>query len=89
MRLPPVAPGRWFLRIDAEGPTTSGRIPYRVTVRRDVPGVLPFVLALVLLLVPPAVVGARSASFEVKRWAESDYAPVSDSSDDDSGADDS
>jgi hypothetical protein len=41
-------------------------------------------LLLLLLLLPPAIVSLRAFSFERRRWAESDHAPVSSSwSDDD------
>ena len=76
VRLPAVASGRWFLRIDPEGPSTGRPIGYTVQVQRDTAGILPFVAALVMLLVPPIVTSLRSHAFETARWAESDYAPV-------------
>ena len=81
-RIPAVPAGRWFLRIEPEGPPTGATIDYAVQVRRDAPGALPFGAALVFLLLPPVVVSLRSASFEGKRWAESDYAPASDNDSD-------
>ena len=49
---------------------------YDVNVRRDVPSVWLFWLALLLLLIPPdRSTASRVGAFEGKRWAESDYAP--------------
>ena len=86
-RISAVPPGRWFLRIDPEGPPTGSPIAYSVQVRRDAVGGLPFVFALALLLLPPLLTTLRSATFETKRWAESDYAPVASGDDSDSGDD--
>jgi hypothetical protein len=82
--IPEVPPGRYFLRIGAEGEAPYG---YNVRVRRDVPDVIAFVIALVLLALPWAYAEFRSYSFEFDRWAESDHpmrsASSSSSSDDD------
>ena len=82
-RIPAVPAGTWFLRIDADGPTTGPPIDYTISLRRDVPSPLFFGLAVVALLGPAIVMSMRSASFETRRWADSDYAPKSSSSDSD------
>jgi hypothetical protein len=57
---------------------------YSITVRRDVTIYWIFLIALVLLAIPPAFASFRRWGFESSRWQESDYAP----SDDDSDGDD-
>jgi hypothetical protein len=61
-----------MLRIVPEGPADT---PYRVRLRRDVPQVAHFLVALVVLALPAAWVGTRHATFESRRLQESDYAP--------------
>jgi hypothetical protein len=56
-------------------------------VRRDVPSPAYLLLAVLVLLVPPGIAALRAASFETRRWAESDHAPSS-AADDDGGDDD-
>jgi hypothetical protein len=74
--IPRVPAGRYYLRIEPEM-DTSGRhsVRYDVTVRRDVPSVWLFWLALPLLIIPPIVYSIRAGAFEARRWRESDYAP--------------
>ena len=78
--IPEVPPGRYFLRIGAEGDAPYG---YTVRVRRDVPDVLAFVIVLGLLALPWLYAELRSYSFEFDRWAESDHPWKSSSSSDD------
>ncbi|MBI3790832.1 MAG: DUF4178 domain-containing protein [Gemmatimonadetes bacterium] len=87
--VPAVPAGRWFLRLEVDGPDTGADIDWQVDLRRDAPGFLWWAIALVLLVLPPVVVGLRSAAFETTRWAESDFAPQASSGDDDSSSDDS
>jgi Domain of unknown function (DUF4178) len=83
-KLGAVAPGKYFLRIAPEGGELNGPVVnYGVRIRRDVPSYSFYILAFFALLVPAIVSWAPSASFEQRRWAESDHAPVSSSSDDD------
>ncbi|HZF66599.1 MAG TPA: DUF4178 domain-containing protein [Gemmatirosa sp.] len=84
VRLGPVPGGRYFLRIEPAG-GDRGRPPvdWRVTVRRDVPSPAYLMLAVLVLLVPPVIVSLQAASFETRRWAESDHAPSSSASSDD------
>ncbi|MEW5929421.1 MAG: DUF4178 domain-containing protein [Gemmatimonadota bacterium] len=74
-RVPSVPPGRYVLRIEPDGPAA---VSYTVTLRRDVPGVGFFFLALLVLAVPPVFALLGAGAFESSRWAESDYAPEDD-----------
>jgi ribosomal protein S27E len=71
-RISSVPAGRYWLSIDAGG---DRPFEYEVKVRRDVPSTWMYVVAALLLLLPPAVLSLRAATFERARWAESDYAP--------------
>jgi ribosomal protein S27E len=71
--LPSVPPGRYFLRIETEGERTAPPIRYRVRVLRDVSTSLWFLVALVLILVPPILATRRAFTFERQRWQESDH----------------
>ncbi len=73
--LPSVPSGRYLLRIAPEGgePMSSSIIGYKVTVRRDVPAISHFVLALVALLVPAVLAWFPAVGFENRRWMESDH----------------
>ena len=75
--------GRYFLRVEPEGPATGRPVAYTLRVRRDVPSIGYFFFGLLALLVPPIFLALRAASFEQQRWAESDHAPGDDSSDGD------
>ena len=74
-RVPSVPPGRYVLRIEPDGPAP---VSYTVKVRHDVPSFGFFLVALLVLLVPPVFALMGSAAFETSRWAESDYAPEED-----------
>jgi hypothetical protein len=69
-----VPPGRYYLRVEPEGATAGRTVRYRLRLRRDVPSLSIFLVALVLLAVPPSLATWRAAAFETKRWAESDHA---------------
>jgi len=73
VELPSVPPGRYFLRIETEGERTVQPIRYRVRVVRDVSTSLWFVVALVLIVVPPILASRRALAFERQRWQESDH----------------
>ena len=74
VELPSVPPGRYFLRIETEGDrTASSPVGYRVRVVRDVSTSLWFVIALVLIVVPPILSSWRALKFEGRRWQESDH----------------
>lgn len=72
--VPTVEPGRYYLRVEPEGPARSPTVTYTLTVRRDVPSPAFYLIALGLLAIPPVFVSLRAASFEARRWQESDYA---------------
>jgi hypothetical protein len=71
-----VPAGKYYLRIDPEMDTKEGthRVQFAITVRRDVPTLSFFWLALVALLIPPIFRSGKGANFERERWAQSDYA---------------
>jgi len=72
--IPRVPAGEYYLRVDPEGDQTNPKIQYRLRVRRDVVSLWPYLIALFLLGVGPAWHLIRSASFENRRWQESDHA---------------
>lgn len=73
--LPTVPSGRYYLRIEPEGPPARAPVFYSVRLQRDVPIVSHYLVAFLLLLAPPVIFAVQAASFETRRWAESDYAP--------------
>lgn len=76
-KLGAIPSGSYFLRIAPEGGEVNGRVVnYGVRIRRDVPSYTFYVLAFFALLIPALISWAPSASFEQRRWAESDHAPV-------------
>ncbi|MBU6365895.1 MAG: DUF4178 domain-containing protein [Gemmatimonadetes bacterium] len=88
VRIGRVPPGRYFLRLAVDGDesrVTAEPVTYDValTVRRDVPALAPYLLALLALVLPALVPAMRSSAFEGRRWAESDHAPEPSGGDDD------
>ncbi|HSD10150.1 MAG TPA: DUF4178 domain-containing protein [Candidatus Binatia bacterium] len=81
--LPSVPAGRYYLRIEPEGP--GGSVSYSVKVYRDVPRWSFFWFGLLALVLPPGFLVWRRWRFEVQRWSESDHPIVtlSRSTDDD------
>lgn len=78
-----VPAGQYYLRVEPEGPTQGAQaIAYAITVTRDVPSYLPYLLAGGVLLLLPIVAGWRSVSFDTRREAEGDYGSSSSSDDD-------
>jgi hypothetical protein len=85
--LPSVPPGRYFLRVQPQGQTSGATsISYTMVLKRDVPMLSLYVIALLLLALPPAALAIRAATMESARWKESDYS--SDDSGPTSGDDD-
>ena len=72
--IPQVPAGQYYLRVDPDGDVKNPKIQYRLRVRRDVVSLWPYLIALLLLGIGPAWHLIRSASFEGKRWQESDHA---------------
>ena len=72
--IPAVPSGHYYLRIEPEMDSKqAGSMSYDVLLRRDVPNYGFFLIAFVLLLIPPIVSTMRIGSFETARWRESDY----------------
>lgn len=65
-----VPPGRYVLRLTPATDKPAGRA-YQVTLTSDVPRALWFVLALLALYVFPVFTSFRAATFESRRWSES------------------
>jgi hypothetical protein len=82
-----VPAGEYYLRVEPEGPAAGPTVGYSLRLRRDVPSIWPYPLALLLLCIPPFISLVRYASFESRRMQESDYG--SDAGDDPDDADDS
>src|SRR5215831_9246481 len=68
--LPRVPAGRYYLRIEPEGTSST---QYSVAVYRDVPQWWPFLAVVGLLLLFPVIAFFRSRGFEYQRWSESDH----------------
>jgi hypothetical protein len=79
-----IPPGNYYLRVEPEmEDARTNAITYNLRLRHDVPYFAWFLIAGLLLFVPPLWTTIRSAAFEGQRWKESDYAPTTSSSDDD------
>jgi len=84
--IPAVPPGHYYFRVEPEMDTATGpyrkasarynAMVYEITLRHDVPNYSWFWIAALLLLIPPVFSTIRARSFEVKRWMQSDYPPV-------------
>ncbi len=72
--VPHVPSGTYYLRIEPESDRSFAPIMYTVTVVRDVPVLLFYLLALISLLMPAILISWRALNFERMRWAESDQA---------------
>jgi len=75
---PSIPAGHYYLRVEPEVAPDLQAMGYSIRVRRDVPSSAYFWVAVILLLIPPALGTYRAASFEGRRWAESDYGEGSD-----------
>jgi hypothetical protein len=80
-RVASLPPGTYYLEIEPEADLRGRMISGRVDIFRDPPDWTNFIIAIVVLLIFPVAALWRSAAFERKRWAESDYAPDSDDDD--------
>jgi hypothetical protein len=52
---------------------------YTLEIKRSVPSAAFFWIAAVLLLIPPVLITWRAASFEGRRWSQSDFSHRDDS----------
>jgi len=74
--IPAVPSGHYYLRIEPEMDSKQrSSMSYTVSIRRDVPTYSFFLIAAVLLMIPPVVATMRIGAFEKARWQESDFAP--------------
>ncbi|HYI96168.1 MAG TPA: DUF4178 domain-containing protein [Bryobacteraceae bacterium] len=85
--IPAVPAGRYYLRVEPEMEKDGRprRMRYELTLQHGAPSYFWFVLGFLGLLIPPVVTSIRAFSFENRRWAESDYGALVQSS---SGEDD-
>lgn len=74
--IPAIPSGRYYLRVEPETAAGAPLVNYTLRLRRDVPAKLFFLVAALLLVLPPGFSSLRAYNFEQRRWAESDYAPV-------------
>jgi hypothetical protein len=81
--VPSVPSGQYYLRVEPEMAAGSPYVRYELELRRNVPNYGFFVIAALLLLIPPVWTTFRKGSFEAARWRESDYAPRSSGGGDD------
>jgi hypothetical protein len=83
---PDISPGTYYLTVDPDlAPEKPVPVHDRMEVMSVGAGWSNFVLLLIFLAIFPIFTRLRHAAFEVRRWAESDHAPVAA---DDSGDDD-
>jgi hypothetical protein len=71
--VPSVAPGKYYLRVEPEMDKNASSMLYTLDVKRSVPSMGLFLIAAALLVIPPVFFTWRAASFEGKRWAQSDF----------------
>ncbi len=85
--IPAVPAGRYYLRVEPEMEKDGRRrqMRYELKLQQAAPSYFWFVLGFLGLLIPPVVTSIRGFSFENRRWAESDYGAIVQSS---SGEDD-
>jgi hypothetical protein len=72
--VPSVTPGRYYLRVEPEMAKNARSMLYTLEIKRSVPSSGLFLLAAGMLLIPPILTTWRAASFEQRRWAQSDFA---------------
>lgn len=72
--VPSVPAGKYYLRVEPEVPDNFTGVSYEIRVRRDVPVYAFYVIAGLLLVLPPIARSVMAGRFEGRRWQESDYA---------------
>lgn len=78
-----VPSGTYYLSINPHAMGGVNEMPYSITVKRDVPTWSNFWMGLCLITVLPLFHGWRRRSFEMQRWADSDFSPYQTSEDED------
>jgi hypothetical protein len=88
--IPAVPPGQYYLRVAPERDPAEARAPftYTLSIKRDVPRAWPFLVALLLLAIPPILSYFREIGFEYARWRESEHPWSTSTSDSDDDSDD-
>jgi hypothetical protein len=71
--VPSVTPGKYYLRVEPEMDKNARSMLYTLEIKRSVPSIGLFLITGALLLIPPVYSTWRAASFEGKRWAQSDF----------------
>ena len=74
--IPSVPSGEYYMRVEPEMALGAPDVKYELELRRNVPNYGFFVIAAILLLIPPVLATYRKGRFEAARWRESDYAPA-------------
>ena len=69
----PVTAGKYYLRVEPEMEKNAASMLYRLEIKRNVPSVGWFLIAAGILLIPPVLATWRVASFEGKRWTQSNF----------------
>jgi hypothetical protein len=83
--IPAVPAGRYYLRVEPEMEKDGRRhaMSYELALKHGSPSYFWFILGFLGLLIPPVVTSIRAFSFENRRWAESDYGALVQSSSED------
>jgi hypothetical protein len=70
VKVPGIAAGRYYLRVEPEMDATATPMRYELVVHRGVPTWTWMWVAALLLLIPPIVTMVRSIKFESARWRQ-------------------
>ena len=76
--IPSIPGGQYRLLIDPDSDLLRANQPaaFTVTVRRDVPSWINYLVAVLVATLYPVYLGLRHFSFEKRRWSESNFAPA-------------
>lgn len=83
--IPAVPAGRYYLRVEPEMEKDGRlhRMRYQLALKHGSPSYFWFIFGFFGLLIPPIINSVRAFSFENRRWAESDYGALIQSSSED------